>query len=341
MLSSSIAGSILALAAGAAIGGAGAGEAPAEPRSVPQGPGRNLNLILSTATRGELLPCGVCRVAAGGLPRRAGLIEACRDTSGFVLAGEGGDVFRPGGADPQVDGFLIKMLDRIGYSAMGVGEEDLARGGPKYLKELVADYPGLEWVSANIVDAKSGKPVFAPYATRRVGSVVVGFTSCLEPALWQEHAARHPEVRIEPPLITLARLMPEMRAHCQLIVGFIHMDVIPLRELLSELEGIDIAVASHGPRIKNWPTRMGTTRQLFFAGRRGRYVNWSNVELSPGKATPYMGRSIYMRELVPEDSTITREIMAFLGTREPSQEEPEDADEPAAEGEPGAGANHN
>jgi len=285
--------------------------------------GQTLSLILSAQTRGELLPCGHCRVAAGGLARRSAMIHACRDTADFVIAAEGGDIFRPGGPDPQVDAFLVGMLARLQYSVLGVGDEDLRRGVP-YLKELVASHPGLEWVSANILEARTGKPVFAPYVLRRVGPHVIGFTSCLEPELWKEFAAGSPEVEVADPVEKVRELLVSMRKQCQLMVCFVHMRYKPLRSFLVRVDGIDIAVDSHGPRIDNYPRRIGRTRQVFFSGPKGRFINWVDIQVVPQGLTPRAGRTFYLRDGWDEDSTVTRDVLTFLGTREPPDSESED-----------------
>jgi 2',3'-cyclic-nucleotide 2'-phosphodiesterase (5'-nucleotidase family) len=274
----------------------------------------SLDLILSASTLGELLPCGECHIAAGGLPRRAGMIQACRDTADFVLVADGGDLLLPGGADPQVEHFLVGLLARIGYSVLGVGESELGRGIP-YLRELVADHEGLEWVSANIVDTRTGEPVFAPFVLEQAGSHVVGVTSVLEPALWT--ASSGGAVAVEPVVETMARVVARMRRECDLIVCLAHVRYLALAELLESVEGIDIAVASHQPRLENYPKRIGHTQQVYFAGSRGRFQNWARVVFTADGPVLDRGRIYHLLDHMPEDSTISREILNFLGTDEP------------------------
>jgi 2',3'-cyclic-nucleotide 2'-phosphodiesterase (5'-nucleotidase family) len=302
---------------------------------------RSLNLILTAATHGEMLPCGHCRLAAGGLARRAALVEACRDTADAVMAADGGDLFRPGGPDPQIDAYLLGLLARLGYTALGVGEEDLARGAA-YLGELARAEPGLDWVSANVVDAATRQLLFAPYVVRPAAGARVGFTSCLEPKLWEELPRHALEVAVLEPAEALAGVVAAMRKECDLVVCLVHTRYMPLRELLSRVEGIDIAVMSHKPRVENYPQRIGNTRQVYFAGSEGRFVNWAHVELGPEGAVPYAGRTFYLIEGAAEDSAVAREILGFLGTKEPpapdgeeeDDDEDEDEDEDEEEGEP-------
>ncbi len=292
---------------------------------------QSLNLILSTATRGQMLPCGHCKLKAGGLARRATIIAASRDTADFVLVADGGDLLLPGEADPQVEAFLVQMHARLGYSVLGVGEGDLRRG-VRYLEDLVAPHPELEWVSANILDAASGEPLFRPYVLKPAGEVVIAFTSVLEPELWaEEDAAQHPEIAVAPPIAALTALMPTLKRESHLVVCLAHERFLAIRDLAAGVEGVDIIVAGHGPRVDNYPQRFGHARQVFFGGVEGRFLNWSNVHIGPDLADPLNGRTFYLLDGTPEDSTIARDVLAFFGTREPPGDDEIWNEEPAGE----------
>ncbi|HWN83419.1 MAG TPA: hypothetical protein VNM87_15080, partial [Candidatus Udaeobacter sp.] len=229
----------------------------------------SLNLILSSASNAEMLPCGHCTSKAGGLARRATLIEACRDTADHVLVADGGDFLRKGGADPQVDRFLVDMLvRRLHYTVFGVGEVELGRG-EQYLKELTQGQQGIDWVSANILDRATHKPRFAPFVTRQAGRAKIGFTSVLEPSLVP--AGGDSSLLVSDPATTLQNVVDEMRSQCDMVVVFGHLRHIPLRVLLESVTGVDIAVSSHANRIENFPMRVGEVKQVYYGGVDGRF----------------------------------------------------------------------
>ena len=287
-----------------------------------------MNLVLTADTQGEMLPCGRCKTNAGGLARRASVIAASRDTADHMLVADGGDLFLPGGPDPQVETFLIGMLAKLGYTVFGVGEADLTRG-KSHLETLVAPHPGLQWVSANILDAATRQRVFKPYVLRQVGTAVVGFTSVLEPKLWQAESAAQPGILVEPCRESLLRIMPAMRKECDLVVCFAHAQYREVRQICADIEGLDIVVASHKARIENYPRRIGYAKQVYFAGSRGRFINWATVRIAAGGADPLNGRTLYLVDSIAEDSTVVREVLAFLGTSEP----PAMGEGPGGEGE--------
>jgi hypothetical protein len=301
----------------------------------------SLILILSAAGNGEMLPCGRCGTKSGGLARRAAFIHACQDTADHVLVADGGDFLRKGERDPQVDQFLVDMMvRRLDYSIFGVGETELGRG-ERYLRDLLAAHPEAQWVSCNIVDRVTGKPRFAPYALKRTGRVVIGFTSVLEPAL--RPAGVDSALMIAEPGPALQNTVDEMRPQCDLVVVLGHLNHMPLRSLIESVTGVDIVVSSHAKRIKSFPTRIGDARQVFYGGVDGRFQNWSNIVITPTEVFPYGGQSFHLLSHVPEDSTVSREVVAFLGTDSPPPAEGheeeegragEDEDGTASEGSP-------
>jgi 2',3'-cyclic-nucleotide 2'-phosphodiesterase (5'-nucleotidase family) len=303
--------------------------AAAAPDSVKDGE-ESLNLILSAASFGEMLACGHCKSKAGGLARRATLIQACRDTADYVLVGDGGDFLRRGGPDPQVDRFLVDMLvRRLHYTVFGIGELELSRGEP-YLRDLTHDHPEVDWVSANILDKKTGKPRFAPYVTRRAGRATIGFTSVLEPSL--APARLDSALVVAPAGPALQNAVDAMHADkVDLVVVFGHLRHMPLRELLESVTGVDIAVSSHANRIENFPSRIGEVTQVYYGGVDGRFQNWANIVITPKEVFTYGGRTFYLLDHVPEDSTVVRELTAFLGTDSPA----DDAEPERGEGEGG------
>src|SRR5437867_12594689 len=66
----------------------------------------------------------------------------------------------------------MDAMKALGVDAVTVGERDL-RFGRAFLEQR-AKHDQLPVVSANLLDAKSRKPVFAPFIVKRVGTLNVG-----------------------------------------------------------------------------------------------------------------------------------------------------------------------
>jgi 2',3'-cyclic-nucleotide 2'-phosphodiesterase (5'-nucleotidase family) len=67
---------------------------------------------------------------------------------------------------------ILKGYERIGCHAVNVGGFDLA-AGTAYLKQIV-DSTEIPFISANIIDSKSGEPLFPPHHIIKEGGVIIG-----------------------------------------------------------------------------------------------------------------------------------------------------------------------
>lgn len=118
-------------------------------------------------------------VPAGGLARLAAAVEDIRRASpGQVLFMDAGDTFQGGGAAAWTSGkVMVPALDALHIDLAVPGNWEVVYGIPALLeRSRDLNYP---MVAANILDARTGKPFFAPYLIRQVNGVrlaIVGFT---------------------------------------------------------------------------------------------------------------------------------------------------------------------
>lgn len=98
-------------------------------------PKPDLVLILSGQQHGYLLPCGCSRPQVGGLERRYNFVQSLRDRGWPVAAVDVGDIAQRHGPAkmPNTQGLLkykysMEALKRIGYSAVALGENEVALG---------------------------------------------------------------------------------------------------------------------------------------------------------------------------------------------------------------------
>ncbi|MGD8395979.1 MAG: hypothetical protein PVF43_10930 [Candidatus Eiseniibacteriota bacterium] len=308
------------LAAGARPGAAGGATTSPAGDTAAVAPGdtafASLNLIMTQSTEGELTPCRTCGHGSGGLARRAAFIRTCRDTADYVLLADGGNFRTLGGlVDQERDRFLLGVMEELGYTTIGIGEKDL-RFGVDALRELFED-SAIVPVSANILDAASGEPVFAPYHVVEVGPIRVGFTGFLEPQVWEPYQELVPEVRVVEPVAALEPVLAELDARCELVVAFCQAHYVRVRPVLEQLEGLDIALLALRPPPRNYPRRIGSVEQVFYSGYGGRFMTWSRIEIRPGEARIRAGKVHTMMLGAPEDAGIRQRVSEFLGVEDP------------------------
>ena len=115
----------------------------------------NFSFLVTGNVQGELYPKKMRRGSLGGIARRSTFInEEKKNMNPIIL--DAGNLF----AGDSSGVALIKSYNAMGYDALNVGVEDLSiKNDLKKMKRL-ANFP---FISANIIDKKSGKLAFKPY----------------------------------------------------------------------------------------------------------------------------------------------------------------------------------
>ncbi len=117
----------------------------------------------------------------GGLPKKAYQLEKIRkETAEPILALDAGAVlFKQDNFSPVLleqgkatAAAIVKGYNLMHYDAAGIAPQDLV-AGLSFLKKMAkqSDFP---WLSANLVDEKTGKPIFPASIIKKVGSITVG-----------------------------------------------------------------------------------------------------------------------------------------------------------------------
>jgi 2',3'-cyclic-nucleotide 2'-phosphodiesterase (5'-nucleotidase family) len=203
-----------------------------------------LTVLSTTDAVGSIKPCG-CHTPKGGFARIASLVDSTRMKGDAVLV-EAGD-FAPDATrafeDSKID-FQFDVMGLIGYDAVGIGERELAFGLDRL--KAASTRSKLPIVSSNLVDAKTGQPVFHASRIVKKGGVKVGIFSLLSPkiTLTGKDSAN---VRVEDPLATAQRMVAELRKEADVVVCLAHLGRVDGEDLGAQLAGIDVIVLAHHP----------------------------------------------------------------------------------------------
>ena len=231
-----------------------------------------------------------------GMAARRTLIEQIRQEvaaeGGYVLLLSGGDI-NTGVPESDLQDAVpdFKGMNLLGYDAMAVGnhEFDNPRSVLRMQEEL-ADFP---FLSANIIDEKTGKPLFQPYTTFDFDGLriaVMGLTTDDTPkATTIEHVEG---LRFEKPVMVAQELMPELEKKADVIIATTHMghyadgqhgenapgDVT----LARQVNGIDLIVGGHSQDPLFEPDQQNGT-WIVQAHEWGKYVGRADFEYKNGK----------------------------------------------------------
>jgi len=211
-----------------------------------------------------------------GLVRTATLIHAARQQVKNSVLVDNGDIIQgsPLGDYMAAKGLkageihpVYKALNTLDYSVGNLGNHEFNYGLP-YLKKALAG-ARFPYVNANVIDVKTGKPLFTPYlikSTRVVDrdgkaqTVKIGYIGFVPPQImvWDK-ANLQGKVRVDDITETARRYVPEMRAQgADIIVAIPHSGLSsePYHAMaensvyyLSQVEGINAIMFGHAHAV--------------------------------------------------------------------------------------------
>ncbi|MGQ9684179.1 MAG: hypothetical protein ACUVX9_16740 [Anaerolineae bacterium] len=139
----------------------------------------------------------------------------------------------------------VEILNRLGYDAVALGPLDLLLGKDELQKRL-SEAKGFDWLSANLSDAATGKPIAKPYVIREIDThpvALIGITGPMTGTL----RGRAPEFTIGDPLQAAADAVREVRGRADIIILLSSAGADLNKEIAAQVPGIDL-ILSAGPQ---------------------------------------------------------------------------------------------
>jgi 5'-nucleotidase len=190
--------------------------------------------------------------SVGGAARRATLVRKLRkEAKNPVLLVDSGDTFTRGPLTNAYEGIAdAEAMNAVGYDLAAVGNNEFkakdaieindAKGAQAALLQVVKR-SHFHWLCANAVD---GKGAFLegvlPYAVREINGVRVGFLGLTPPRV-----ATYPQAvgwTISEPIAVAKAMIPEVRKHCDILIGLTHIGIDLDKQLAAQTTGLDAIV---------------------------------------------------------------------------------------------------
>ena len=265
--------------------------------------------VLSTSDAvGKLTPCG-CHTPKGGFARIASVADSSRLKYGDVLLVDAGD-FAPEAANPieeaRID-FQFRIMELIGYDAIGVGERELNFGYAR-LKALAASSK-VPVLSANLVDRKTGQPAFKPYVIVKKGGLKVGVFSVLAPKV-DLPADAGKELIVEDPLVAAQRTVAELRKQCDVVVALAHVGRVEGEDLAAQVKGMDVVILAHHPGFVAQGRRVGSAITVA-SGEQIQNLGVTKLILDGSKVKSLASETVILVAEVGERADIARRVRDF------------------------------
>src|SRR5262245_15731514 len=121
-------------------------------------PKPDLALVLTGQQHGYLQPCGCSPVQYGGLARRYNFLQTLRQRGWPVVAVDLGDIARPSGPQALLKYTTsMRALQLMGYTAVGIGEHEMAMPLIDALGHFALNNPSPRVVAANLLNRGKGE----------------------------------------------------------------------------------------------------------------------------------------------------------------------------------------
>lgn len=228
--------------------------------------------------------------------------------------------------NPTTDGdartaALLKSMAHMGYQVVNVGERDIRLGYDEFMKR--AAEMQFKFVSANVVDRKTGKAVFpshvvvdaaSPDGKSKVRVGVVGAVR-FNPVFLKAGPNGGNMVIAEPlPAVrTEVAALKEQGIDVIVLLAALHMD--DARRIAQEVPGINFVLGSYGGQVTEAEERVGDTL-ILYCGNRGQRIGEVRVTLE-GQGAQHKVAGSPTLHLLTRDYPYDQEMLDFLGTLRP------------------------
>jgi 2',3'-cyclic-nucleotide 2'-phosphodiesterase (5'-nucleotidase family) len=139
---------------------------------------------------------------------------------------------------------FIESCNRMGYDALGVGDDDLSLG-KDFLIEISrkANFP---FLSSNLVEEGSGRLLFQPFLIKEVQGLRLGIFSLLGPDTFTGPAdLRKKGLIVKPPTEVAKSMVKELQSKADVILVLSHQGYPRDMELAQGVPGIHLIVGAH------------------------------------------------------------------------------------------------
>lgn len=139
---------------------------------------------------------------------------------------------------------IAESMDFMGYSAVGVGDDDLTLG-KEFLSNL-SKKVNFPFLSSNLIDEATGKPLFQTSLILNRKGLRIGLFSLLSPDTFQHPSdPRKKGIILQPPMEVAQAMIRELQPKTDLIVLLSHLGYPKDVQMAQALPGIHFIIGGH------------------------------------------------------------------------------------------------
>jgi hypothetical protein len=237
------------------------------------------------------------------------LIDSTRIKHGDAVVVDAGDwapdMGRPA-EEPKL-AFLLEMMNLMGYDALGVGERELGFGVETF-KALAAKSKA-PVISSNLIDKKTGKPVFKTFTVVKKGNLKVGIFSLIGPKIDLPPSAGD-AFTVDDPIATAQAMVAQLRKQADVVVLLAHVGRVEGEDLAAQVPGIDVVVLAHHPGFVAQGRRVNNTITVA-SGEQGQNVGVTLLTMDGKKVADLASETRILMPEVGDNADVAQRTKAF------------------------------
>lgn len=222
----------------------------------------------------------------GGLPKKAfKLKELFNDPSDKLLVDAGALLFSKNtlskGLETEQSKItaeaIVNGYSRMGYEAVGIARQDLA-GGISFFQKVAANST-FPWLSANLVDSATHKPLFAPFLIVEKSGLdigIIGITGTVghSPIDQDSNVAILPWEQVLPPIVQ------SLENKSDFIILLSNLPQSENQALSKRLTSVNIILQS-GTRTSNMSPLLSNNSLIFQTEKQGKHLGRIDIRWQP------------------------------------------------------------
>jgi 5'-nucleotidase/UDP-sugar diphosphatase len=137
----------------------------------------------------------------------------------------------------------LKVYEKIGYNALNIGDTDMVLG-IHYLRVL-QERSKIPFLSANLMDKKTEKPLFQPFLIKMVNGLRIGIIGLLTPEVLPHLHKEMEGYFIEDPIKVATETVNRSLSDCDQIIALAHLNPSEIESLAKKVPQISIIIGGN------------------------------------------------------------------------------------------------
>lgn len=177
--------------------------------------------------------------------------------------------------------FMIYSYKDLHYDVLNIGRQEVWMGKPT-LQSIIDTTKSTKFISANLLERKSGKPFVDPYVIKDYGNMRVGILGLLNEADFPAGSSMIDSVnfKVGPYADAMQKYVPMLAKKADVVVLLCELPSTALDSIIPKYPQVNVVISSGALKNGEQPTKIGHT-QIVGTGSSGYSGHFATLELNP------------------------------------------------------------